>query len=313
MEAQYYGEISLGTPPQKFNVIFDTGSSNLWVPSKQCPWTDLPCRMFFHNKYDSKKSTTYKPNGQKIEIKYGTGSMKGFESLDVICIDQICAKDQEFAEATAEPGITFLMAKFDGILGMAFPGISRKKNLQFRSIWDVMFIGIYRDPNAEFGGEISIGGINPDRYVEPLSSPVPVTSKRYWQFQMDGILGGGEPIAIADTGTSLIAGPKEQIEKIQDYIGAEPLFKGEYTIQCDKIPTLPNVTLVVNQKSYILTGEEYVSQMGKTICLSGFMGVDLPGVELWILGDVFIGRYYTVFDVEKAQLFFAQAKNSYGK
>lgn len=58
-----------------------------------------------------------------------------------------------------------------------------------------MFIGIYRDPNAEFGGEISIGGINPDRYVEPLSSPVPVTSKRYWQFQMDGILGGGEPIA----------------------------------------------------------------------------------------------------------------------
>lgn len=56
----------------------------------------------------------------------------------------------------------------------------------------------------------------------------------------------------------MIAGPKEQIEKIQDYIGAEPLFKGEYTIQCDKIPTLPNVTLVVNQKSYILTGEEYV-------------------------------------------------------
>ncbi|CAI9279892.1 unnamed protein product [Lactuca saligna] len=60
MNAQYFGEIGIGTPPQKFNVIFDTASANLWVPSSECLFS-ASCSS--HRKYESSKSSTYKANG----------------------------------------------------------------------------------------------------------------------------------------------------------------------------------------------------------------------------------------------------------
>merc|ERR1711990_791912 len=120
-DAQYYGHLTIGTPPQEFKVIFDTGSSNLWVPSKKTPiwhWNPL------HAKYDSTKSSTYIKNGTDFAIRYGSGSLKGFVSEDDVTIGNITVKKQLFAEATDEPGLAFKIGKMDGIMGMAWQGIA---------------------------------------------------------------------------------------------------------------------------------------------------------------------------------------------
>ncbi|EDQ88496.1 uncharacterized protein MONBRDRAFT_32800 [Monosiga brevicollis MX1] len=311
-DAQYFGEISIGTPAQKFKVIFDTGSSNLWVPSSQCPKTNIACDV--HAKYDSSASSTYKANGTKFAIQYGTGSLSGFLSTDTACIGDLCVKDQTFAEALEEPGVTFVAAKFDGILGMGFSTISVDHvvpvwyNMVQQQVVEQNMYSFYlnRNPNGVSGGELTLGGYDESHFAGPIHW-TDVTVDGYWQFTMTGLSIENTPYctnckAIADTGTSLLAGPTDVVKQINKAIGATTIAAGEAIVDCNKIPHMPNVTIVINGIQYSLSAEQYVLQVtaeGETECISGFAGIDVPAPEgpLWILGDVFIGAYTTVFDM----------------
>ncbi|CAM6048445.1 unnamed protein product [Sphagnum compactum] len=117
LNSQYYGEIGVGTPAQIFAVVFDTGSSNLWVPSAKCYFSVA-------QSLSVEEFSTYGDIGTSFAMKYATGSMEGFLSQDEITLGDLTVKGQVFAEATKEPASTFLGAKFDGILGLGFKEIS---------------------------------------------------------------------------------------------------------------------------------------------------------------------------------------------
>jgi hypothetical protein len=80
--AQYYGAIHIGTPSQTFQVIFDTGSSNLWVPQINC----IHCGNTFFgtkkSKFNHNISSSYIEDGTDFEIMYGSGSVSGYFSKD---------------------------------------------------------------------------------------------------------------------------------------------------------------------------------------------------------------------------------------
>ena len=100
---QYVGSIGIGTPPQMMNVIFDTGSANLWVTSSECD-SDV-CGM--HASFDHSKSSTYKSNGEDVSVKFGTGNIDGYISVDDFHLGPLTVKKQMFGEITVENGDVF--------------------------------------------------------------------------------------------------------------------------------------------------------------------------------------------------------------
>jgi len=320
LNAQYFSEITLGTPPQTFKVVLDTGSSNLWVPSTHC--SSIAC--FLHAKYDSTASSTYKENGTEFKIQYGSGSLEGIISQDVLTIGDLKVKKQDFAESTKEPGLAFAFGKFDGILGLAYDTIA--VNHVVPPFYQMINQGLLDSPVFGFwlgdtsagegapGGEATFGGIDENHYDGKITY-VPVRRKAYWEVELESVAFGKETMelentgAAIDTGTSLIALPTDIAEILNKEIGATKSWNGQYTVDCAKIPDLPDLTFTFGGKKYPISASDYILQVQGS-CISSFTGLDIPEPlgPIWIIGDVFLRRYYTVYDLGRNAVGFAKSR-----
>jgi len=316
MNAQYYTDIEIGAPPQTFKVILDTGSSNLWVPSTKC----MSVACFLHAKYDSSASSTYKANGSEFSIQYGSGSMEGFVSNDNLAIGDLKIKGQDFAEATKEPGLAFAFGKFDGILGLAYDTISVNHiippfySMINQKLIDAPVFSFRLGSSEEDGGEAVFGGIDNNAYSGKIAY-VPVRRKAYWEVELEKVEFGDDALELSntgaaiDTGTSLIVVPTDVAEMLNAQIGATKSWNGQYTVDCNKVPSLPDFSFYFGGNPYALKGSEYILNVQDT-CISPFMGMDinLPGGSLWIVGDVFLRKYFTVYDLGRNAVGFALSR-----
>ncbi|NXS60478.1 PEPC protein, partial [Brachypteracias leptosomus] len=115
----YFGEISIGTPPQNFSVLFDTGSFNLWVPSTYC---QTPACVN-HARFNSSLSGTFSGIGVNYTLRYGFGDVSVALGYDTVTIQNMVIRNQELGLSLEEPTRPFYYLDFDGILGMAYPGV----------------------------------------------------------------------------------------------------------------------------------------------------------------------------------------------
>ncbi|KAH8391413.1 lysosomal aspartic protease [Drosophila serrata] len=314
MNMYYYGEISIGTPPQYFNVVFDTGSANLWIPSVQCLATDVACQQ--HNQYNSSASSTYVASGQNFSIEYGTGSVTGYLATDTVTINGLAITSQTFGEAISQPGNSFTDVAFDGILGMGFQQIAEDNvvppfyNLYTEGLIDAPVFGFYlaRNGSAEDGGQLTLGGTD-QSLISGEMTYTPVTQQGYWQFSVNNITWNGTVVssnvqAIADTGTSLIACPPAAYAQINQLIGAI-LIQGDYYVPCATVDSLPVLTFNIGGTNFDLPPSVYIQTYtdgNYNTCMSTFTYI---GTDFWILGDVFLGQYYTEFDFGQNRVGFA--------
>jgi len=330
--SQYVGRIQVGDPkrgtkPQFFDVIFDTGSSNLWINSDLCH--SEAC--VIHRRFHPRQSKTYKKLNIEMSVQFGTGNIDGFLARDTFVLGPLKIQKQAFGQITNEVGQVFVSGKFDGILGLSFPSLSAagynpvfdsiiKQKLLSNNMFSFYYTALPKQHSA-----IILGAPARDLYTGHLQW-VDVSKPLYWEVNLVDIEYDGESLgvcrdspckAVVDTGTSLLTGPSQDVTKI--------LRKMHINRSCLGLQNLKPLTYVLSDKNgeyrftvepefYVLKSQAKQSFAGAhtpKFCRAGFMALDVPRPRgpLWILGDIFMRKYYTVFDRDQHRIGFAPAKS----
>lgn len=281
--SQYVCNISIGTPPQEFEVILDTGSSRLWLPGVPCDGDDP----------------------------------KNHICRDVLHIGDLTVKNQLFAGAGAVPGLNLSV---DGILGLGFTRSSEEStnspfyNMILQGLLEEPLFSLYLGDDEEGDSEIIFGGTNEDHYHGDIVY-LPMRRGFFWEVNLDTISLGHQDIrldpmgAVFDSGTSTIALPEILAQSLNLEIGARRNENGQFIVDCDKRERLPDLTITLVGYKFTLAPSDYIIQ-AEASCVSVFIGVDIPSPTgpVILLGTPFLKRWYSIYDFGKNAVGLAKAR-----
>jgi len=260
----YFGEIQVGTPtPQRFTVVFDTGSGHLILPSGGChSETCLKHRRF--NRSSSASAVDIEHDGQLIKpgaktrdqlnITFGMGRVVGEFVHDVACIgdDSSDCVQLRIVVANFMSPEPFGLFSFDGVLGLGLEALTI--NPRFNLFGQMVAQGLVAEPkfavflarHDQGGSYLTFGGHDERCAASGIQwAPVALPKLGYWQVQIKGVRIGdtqleecadGSCRAILDTGTSLLSVPR-QVSKEMHRLLARPVPKDkDQSTDCRSIP-----------------------------------------------------------------------------
>ncbi|CAD5221011.1 unnamed protein product [Bursaphelenchus okinawaensis] len=315
---QYLGYISLGTPPQRFKTVFDTGSSVLWVPKKGCrsrgpvvehcaSGTEL---------YDPEASSTKKSTNQPFQITYGTGSVKGYLYDDIFAFG-----DPKGSQLKLKKPVRFGAGEQMTFGDVSILGLPSTDSQGETSIFhEAVEEGLMDNPifttyltkcaqqQCDNGGIITFGEEDTKNCgkVADWVSVVPRTT--HWKVKMAGLKVGDQFVnvsvnGVSDTGTSHLIVPTNVMRTIVQQLKPQQV-QGGYLMQCN---SKFSISVIINNKEYPISSDNLLIPQQGNLCQLAIAGGDFPFV---LLGDPFIRSYCQVHDVKNRKLGFAPANGS---
>ncbi|BGP17234.1 hypothetical protein JCM10213_004828 [Rhodosporidiobolus nylandii] len=318
LDIMIYGTVDIGTPPQQFPLLFDTGSSDLWL---YAAGTGSP-----QPEYDaSRSSTSVTTPVVPWEIRYGRGSQTGHLNQDTVSLGGYTVNDTVFAAADSLNS-AFAAYPISGLFGLGFGTIaasgyapwferllrSGQLTEQYFSLFFVRALdqpGLREVEGSIDGAQLCVGCVDSSKYTGDLSWN-PVTSDGFWAIQADGFALNGALVegssfrAVIDSGTTLIQLPPSVATLLYSLIPGSSAFSsssadpGSYTVPCDT--PVESFAFVFGGVSYEVPPEDLlraISRDGTECVLTVQAGEnkDVDGEEIAIVGGAFLKNAYSVY------------------